>query len=269
MTVGSDVSRCRRSLTSDVTFLLPDLPIGAGGLEHGFGCLVQPLPFLLGQMAEDRFASRRGTEMDVGGFPSHRVQETEFDVGSPQGGEFYAGTMRAETADDPTPAQLDKGIRAADSTIDDGLVEDFGRSAFLRGVKSLSPVGGRRDQCFCFARDPAAVPVRDGDIAGVSETAEPGCTVRETERDAGSGHKVLEGIDGAYGGYGFEGRECVYSLPEADWIAEFAFGNATEPLVLFAEHVSAAFFLHGFAIAFEDGAADVLGSEGEMCGFDG
>src|SRR5882762_4456379 len=106
MTVGSDLSRCRRSPTSDVTFLLTDLPIGAGGLEHGFGCLVQPLPFLFGQMAENRFASRRGSEMDIRSFPSHRVQETEFEVGSPQGAEFYAGTMRAETADDPMPAQL-------------------------------------------------------------------------------------------------------------------------------------------------------------------
>src|ERR1700682_442078 len=123
MTVGSDVWTAEAvvRLTSDITFLLPDLPIGAGGLEHGFGCLVQPLPFLFGQMAEDRFASRRGAEMDVGGFPSHSVQETEFDVGSPQGAEFYAGTMRAEAADDPVPTQLDKGIRAADGTIDDGL----------------------------------------------------------------------------------------------------------------------------------------------------
>jgi hypothetical protein len=60
---------------SDVAFLLPNLPVGADGLEHGFGGVVQPLPFLLVEVAEDRFARGGSAEMDVGSFPSHGVKQ--------------------------------------------------------------------------------------------------------------------------------------------------------------------------------------------------
>ena len=64
--------------------------------------------------------------MDVGGFPSHGVQQTEFGVGAAQGSEFDAGAVRAKAANDPAAAQLDKGIGTADGTVEDGLVENFG-----------------------------------------------------------------------------------------------------------------------------------------------
>src|ERR1700683_2661312 len=60
---------------SGVTFLLPNLPIRTDRLEHGFGGVVQPLSLLLVDVAEDEFAGRWGAEMDVGGFPSHGVEQ--------------------------------------------------------------------------------------------------------------------------------------------------------------------------------------------------
>src|SRR5580698_4808456 len=80
---------------------------------------------------------------------------------------------------------------------------------------------------------------------------------------------MLEGIDGADGRFGFEGGKCVHSCPEVDGIAEFAFGDAAEPLMPFAEDEGATFFLQGFAIAFEHGAADVLALDREASGFGG
>src|SRR5580693_10170865 len=110
---------------SGVAFFLPDFPIGADGLEHGFGGVVKPLALLLVEMAEDEFAGGWGAEMDVGGFASHDVEQAQFGVGGAQGSEFDAGAVRAEAADDPAPAQLDEGIGTSDSAADDGLVEDF------------------------------------------------------------------------------------------------------------------------------------------------
>ena len=238
-------------------------------MEHGFGGVVQPLPFLFIEMAEDGFAGGLSAEMDVGGFPSHGVQEAEFGVGGAQGGEFDAGAVGTEAADDPASAQLDEGIGTADGAGDDGLVEDLSRAAVVLRIKALSPVGGGRDQGFGFAGNAAAVPVGDGYIAGVAETAESGDAVRETIAEAGRGHQMLEGIDGADRGFGFEGGECVHLLPEADGIAEIAFGDAAEPLMLFAQHEGASLFAHGIAIAFEQGTANVLAFEGEASGLGG
>lgn len=81
---------CRRDfcansrVRSSVALLLPDLPIGAHGVQSGFSGLVQPLFFLLVEMTENRFARGRSAEIDVGGFPPHGVQHAEFDVGAAQ-----------------------------------------------------------------------------------------------------------------------------------------------------------------------------------------
>src|SRR5580704_16858087 len=130
---------------SSVTFLLPNFPIRTDRLEHGFGGVVQPLSFLFVDMAEYEFAGRRGAEMDVGGFPSHGVEQAEFGVGGAQGGEFDAGAERTQAAHDPATAQLEEGIGTADGAVDDGLVEDFGWGVVPFRFKILRPVRGRRD----------------------------------------------------------------------------------------------------------------------------
>ena len=64
--------------------------------------------------------------MDVGGFPSHGVQHTELGVRATQRSELDAGAVRAKAANDPAAAQLDKRIGAADCTVEDGLIKNFG-----------------------------------------------------------------------------------------------------------------------------------------------
>ncbi len=80
---------------------------------------------------------------------------------------------------------------------------------------------------------------------------------------------MLDGVDGTDGAFGFEGGECVHFLPEVDGIAEFACGDAAQPLMTFSQNEGATFLQHGFAIAFENGAADVFALDGEMSGFGG
>src|SRR5271168_847739 len=139
--------------------------------------------------------------------------------------------MRTEAADDPATAELHEGVGTADGAIDDGLVKDFGGAIVVVGFDGLGPVGGGRDEGFGFAGDASAVPVGDGEVAGVAEAAESGGAVGEAIGDVGCGHEVLEGVDGADGAFGFEGGEGVHFLPEVDGLAEYAFGDATEPLM--------------------------------------
>jgi hypothetical protein len=80
---------------------------------------------------------------------------------------------------------------------------------------------------------------------------------------------MLESIDGADRAFAFEGGKRIHPLPEMDGIAEFASGDAAEPLMFLAEDKSATLLQHGFAIAFEHGGADVLAFNGETPGLDG
>ena len=96
-------------------------------------------------------------------------------------------------------------------------------------------MGGRWDQGFGFAGDASAVPIGDGDVAGVAEAAESGGTVSEAKRDVGRRHQVLESVDGADRAFGFEGGERVHFRPEVDGVAEFTFGDEAEPLMLFSQ----------------------------------
>ena len=176
---------------------------------------------------------------------------------------------RAEAADDPAAAELNEGVGTADGAVDDGLVEDFGGTAVSSGVDALRPVRGRWDQGFGFTGDLAAVPVGDRNEAGMAEAAESGDAVGEAIGDSGSGHEVLDGVDGADRAFSFEGGERVHLLPEMYGIAQLAFGDAAQPPVPFFQHESATFLLHAFAIAFENGGADVVAFDREMSGFGG
>lgn len=219
---------------SGVAFFLPDLPIGAGGFEHLFGGLVQPLWFSFVDVAEDCLAGGWCAKVDVGGFVSHGVEEAKLVIGGAQGGKQDAGAIGGEAADDPAAAELNEVIGTADGAVDDGLVEDFGGAAVPIGFDALSPVRGRRDQRFGFAGDAAAAPVSDGYVAGMAQAAESGDAVGEAVGDAGSWHQMLQGIDGSDRALGFEGAERVHFLPEVDGIAEFAGGDAAQPLMTFS-----------------------------------
>jgi len=215
-------------------------------------------------MAKDGLTRRYSAEVDVGSFPSHGVKKAELGAGSAQGSQFDAGTVGAETADDPTAAELDEGIGAADGAVDDDLIENFGGTFVI-----LSPIGRGWDEGFGLAGDASSVPVGDGDIAGVTKAAEPGDAVSEAERDVTSRHEVLKGIDGADGTCGFKGGKGVHLSPEVDGVAEFAFGNEAQPAMVLPENERASFFAHGFDIACENGAADVFAFQGKASGLGG
>ena len=85
------------------------MPVGADGLEHCFGGVVQPLGFLFVDVAEDGFAGGGSAEVDVGGFPSHGVEEAEFVIGGAQGGEQDAGAVGARRRTIQRPRNWTKG----------------------------------------------------------------------------------------------------------------------------------------------------------------
>src|SRR5277367_5292781 len=207
-------------------------------------------------MMEDVFTSRRSTEVDVGGFPSHGVEKAEFGSGGVEGSEFDAGAKWTEAANDPASAKLNERIGAADGAIDDGLIEDFsGAGVLLRG-KVLSPACGRRHQRFRLASDATAVPIGDGNVAAVAEAAESGNSMSNSILDAGGGHEVFDGVDSADWDCGLQGRESVHLLPEADGIAKFIFGDEAEPNMGFGENEGSAFFVDALGVTVEDGVTD-------------
>ena len=253
-----------RSIQSGVPFLFPNCPVGADRLQHGFSSLVKPLSFLFLEMAEDGFAGGEGAEMDVGGFPSHGVQKAELGPGGAQRSQFDAGTVRAETTDDPASAQLDERIGTAHGAVDDDLVKNFGRALVI-----LSPVGRGWDEGFGFASDASAMPFTNCDVAGVTKAAETGNAMGKAKGNVMLRHEMLKSVDGADRRFGFESGKRVHFCPEVDGIAEFALRNKAKPLVVFAEHESAALCPHAFDVTFEDSATNVFTFEGKASGLSG
>src|ERR1700678_3535755 len=222
---------------SAIAFFLPDVPIGADRFKGSFSGVVQPLAFLFLQVTENGLARAWGAEMDVCGFPAHGVDDAKLGVGTAQGCEFDAAAQRAEAADDPASAQLDKGIGGTDGAVDDGLIENF-RGSFL----ILCPACGGLDQRFGFPCDASAVPVGDGNKACVTETSESGGTVGEAIANAGGGHEMFDGVDGADGGFALKRRQRVHFFPEADGVTKFVFGDDAQPGVTFPKNKRTTFF---------------------------
>ena len=245
---------------------------------------MQPLSFLFIEMAENEFARGWSAEMNIRGFPSHGVQQAQLGIGRTQGCEFDARAMRSEAACDPASAQLHERIGTAHGLVEEDLVKNFG-GAFVRlrftltsvnlpsavfiSFNALCPMRSGGDERFGFASDAASMPVGDANVAGVAKAAESSNAVGKAKRNAGRGHEVLQGIDGADGAFGFERGERVYLRPEVDGIAEFAFGYAAEPLMLFAKHKGASFRQHALAVASEHGATDIFTLERQAPGVDG
>ena len=221
---------------SVVSLLLPELPVFTNSFEHGFRGMVQPLSFLLMEMAEDSFTRRWSTQVDVGGFKSHGMEQSEFSTRAAQGREFNARTVRAQAPDNPASAQLDEGIGTSDSTVDDGLVENFGGTFLLFGADAFGPAIRRLDKRFGLAGDASAVPIGEGNVAGMAQAAKSGHAVGEAVSNSGRRHKVFDGINGADWRLSFQSAERVHFLPEANRIAQLAFGNQAQPLMFFAQY---------------------------------
>lgn len=246
---------------SSISFLFPNGPIRADSLKHRFGSVVKPLRFLFIQVPEDCLASRRRAEVNIGCLGSHSVEKTQFDIGSAQRSQFDARTVRAETANNPTSAQLDEGVGTAHGPVDDDLIENLGGTFMV-----LRPERRRRHECFGFARDAPAVPIRNGNVARVTEAAESGNTMGDAKRDIMGGHEVVESVDGADGSLGFQGGQSVHFCPEVDRVAKFSFGNEAKPLMAFSENEGESFFVQGVAIAFEQNVANIFALDRKTAG---
>src|SRR5580692_2976280 len=143
-------------------------------------------------MAEDDFARGAGAEVDVGGLPSHGVEQAKFLTLRFQINEFDARAVRAEAAHDPASAKLHEGVETAHGTPDDGLIENFRRPFVF-----LGPITSGRDERLGFARDLAALPFGDSNIALMPEAAQSGDAASDAIAQIAHRHEVLDGVDGA------------------------------------------------------------------------
>src|SRR5258708_19103053 len=106
--------------------------------------------------------------------------------------------------------------------VDDGLIKDIS-GAFL----VLSPGYGRGHQSLGLTGDSSAVPVSEGDITGVAEATQACNAMNQTKWNVALGHQVLQSVDGADGRFVFQGWKRIHFGPEADGIAQIAFGDET------------------------------------------
>lgn len=132
--------------------------------------------------------------------------------------------MRAKTANDPPSAQLNERIGAANGAIDDGLVENFGGTFELHNPADR---GGYKR--LGFTRDSSAVPVGNGNVASVAETAEPGNAMCHSKRDVMGRHEMLKGVDGADGA-------SVLSVGSASIFAQKFTGSRNSPSAMRRSH---------------------------------
>jgi len=207
--------------------------------------------------------------MDVSGLPAHGAKQAEFGRGRIQGREFNARAQRSEAANDPASAELNERVGTADGAVDDGLIKDFAGACGLLRREILRPTRGRWRQRLGFPGDAAAVPIGDGNIAGVAEATESGHPVSDPIWNAGGGHYMFDSIDGADWDFGFQGGKLVHFLPETDGIAQFTLCDEAQPDMLFGEHEGAAFFGDALSVALEDGVADIFALEREPSGVNG
>ena len=113
------------------------------------------------------------------------------------------------------------------------------------------------------------MPIGEGNVAGVAQAAKSRHAVRQAVSNSGRGHKMLDCIDGADRRLAFQSAQPIHFLPEANRIAQLAFGNEAQPLMFFAQHEGAALVAQAFAITFERGVTDVFFFERQLSRLDG
>ena len=126
-------------------------------------------------------------------------------------------------------AQLNIRVGTPNGTADDGLIQNF-RSGFV----SFCPTARGGDESFGFASHPPSVPVRDRDIARMSEAAQTGDPMREPVMQTACGEQVLNRIHGTDRNFPSRGREGVHLAPEMNRVPKFALSNLAKPFVPFA-----------------------------------
>jgi len=154
----------------------------------------------------------------------------------------------AQAADDPTPADLDKGIETPHCAADNSLIEDLWWSV----VVFVRPATGGRNQSLSFASDFASLPVRDGDKSRVSQTAQAGDSINELIRQVMHRHEVFDGVDCAYRHSSLYRREGVHLRPEAHRVTQLAFGDSTKPCMVLAQNERPPAFSNSLLIAVEN-----------------
>src|SRR5581483_12425614 len=127
---------------------------------------MQPFRLLPLQVPYDGLHLRSAPHMDVGCFPPHGVEKAHFYALRLHLAQFDARAVWTKAAHDPASSQLQVWIRTADRAADQSLTQDFRGTLVFCGPATSG--GGER---LCLARNLRAMPICDGDITRMSQTA--------------------------------------------------------------------------------------------------
>src|SRR5581483_4267759 len=122
-------------------------------------------------------------------------------------------------------------IRTADRAADQSLTQDFRGTLVFCGPATSG--GGER---LCLARNLRAMPICDGDITRMSQTAESRNPMSHPVGDVARRHQVLHSFDGADRDLLFRRWQSVHFLPEDNGIAQLALRQIPEPDMFLPEN---------------------------------
>src|SRR5215469_5039226 len=210
-------------------------------------------------MLSDFLYCHRRTQVDVGGFPSHRKEQAAFVAIPGQDGELDSRAVRREPAQNPMSVKVNEGVDTTDGPIDDELIQNF-----IQPRLRVGPMNGGRGEQLCFAGNLSPAIIRDGDKAQMAETSQAGDTANEPIFQSGMRQKMLESRNHS-GGYLTPCRnECIDLFPEMDRIAQLGERNRAQPAVALFQNEGPAVFRQRLGISVENFRAGVLGLDGQV-----
>src|ERR1700674_4581543 len=135
--------------------------------------------------------------------------------------------MWRQAADDPAPAQLEKRIGTANSTADNGLVQD------LRGpLICLGPVNRRRYERLGFAGDFGAVAEGNCDQADVPQTSQTRYAPDGPVAEPALRHEMLQSLLRADRDFASYPGQAVHLSPKMNRIAQRSGSDLPQPCIL-------------------------------------
>jgi hypothetical protein len=137
--------------------VFPILPVAGHYFRHRFCGGMEPTGWPLRQVAPDGINRVLTTEVYIGGFPSHEIQETVLVSLLRQVVNWNPGAVGRKAAANPRSIHVNKRIAATDRLVEDRLLKDrIGTAA------TACPYTGRRRERFGFTCSLTPTPIRYG-----------------------------------------------------------------------------------------------------------
>ena len=150
----------------------PSFPVGSDHFGHFLARMVQPLGRALPQVAQYSLACGLRSQVNVCGFPAHRMKQIEFIFRLGQRSQRNAAAIRCQSAQEPMPGYPDERVGDSNGLIDNLLVKDRGPAR-----RGLLPMRRRHPKFFGFPCNSAPLPLSQCSKTPPSQAPQPSLAV--------------------------------------------------------------------------------------------